>query len=79
MDAAWQLSTTADLAQPHVTGPYPRGYRLMRWAGDRVTSASVLDTRVNETFTDVVNMRAHPMALTRSSLLLRAARVLAAR
>ncbi|MFC0843360.1 NAD(P)/FAD-dependent oxidoreductase [Streptomyces noboritoensis] len=79
VDAAWQLSTTADLAQPHVTGPYPRGYRLMRWAGDRITTASVLDTRVNETFMDVVNMRAHPKALTRPSLLLRAARVLAAR
>ncbi|MET8508567.1 tryptophan 7-halogenase [Streptomyces sp. NPDC004787] len=76
VDAAWQLSTTADLAQPHVTGPYPPGYRLLRWAGDRITEASVLDSGVNTTYLDVVNLIEHPRALTRPSVLLRAARVL---
>ncbi|MFF6776650.1 FAD-dependent oxidoreductase [Streptomyces sp. NPDC012637] len=78
VDAAWQLSTTADLAQPHVTGPYPPGYRLLRWAGDRLTEASVLDSAVNTTYTNVLNLIEHPRALTRPALLLRAARVLLA-
>ncbi|MFJ7068059.1 FAD-dependent oxidoreductase [Streptomyces sp. NPDC101115] len=78
VDAAWQLSTTADLAQPHVTGPYPPGYRLLRWAGDRITEASVLDSAVNTTYTNVLNLIEHPRALTRPALLLRAARVLLA-
>ncbi|MFE1173940.1 NAD(P)/FAD-dependent oxidoreductase [Streptomyces sp. NPDC058773] len=79
VDAAWQLSATADLAQPHVTGPYPRGYRLARWAGDKITEASVLDPGVNQAFMDVVHMRRHPKTLTRPRVLARAARVLAAR
>ncbi|MFD8206629.1 FAD-dependent oxidoreductase [Streptomyces sp. NPDC059695] len=76
VDAAWQLSTTADLAQPHVTGPYPRGYRFLRWAGDRITTASVRDSQVNQTYLDVVHMRAHPRALTGPRVLARTARVL---
>ncbi|MFE7778422.1 NAD(P)/FAD-dependent oxidoreductase [Streptomyces sp. NPDC057445] len=74
VDAAWQVSATADLAQPHVKGPSPRGYRLLRWAGDKITAASVIDPLVNKAFMDVVHMREHPRALTRPSLLLRAAR-----
>ncbi|MEU8761457.1 hypothetical protein [Streptomyces sp. NPDC048659] len=77
VDAAWQLSTTADLAQPHVEGPYPRGYRLLRWAGDRITEASVLDPVVNTTYLNVINMVEPPRALTRPATLLRTARVLA--
>ncbi|MFF3607836.1 hypothetical protein [Streptomyces sp. NPDC002463] len=76
VDAAWQLSTTADLAQPHVTGPYPRGYRFLRWAGDHITTASVRDARVNQTYMDVVHMRRHPKALTGPRVLARTARVL---
>ncbi|MEU5212275.1 hypothetical protein [Streptomyces sp. NPDC020742] len=79
VDAAWQLSATADLAQPHVKGPYPRGYRLTRWVGDKITEASVLDPEVNRAFMDVVHMRQHPKALTRPRVLARAARVLSGR
>ncbi|MFK0266073.1 FAD-dependent oxidoreductase [Streptomyces angustmyceticus] len=78
VDAAWQLSATADLAQPHVTGPYPRGYRLARWAVDKITEASVLDSEVNRAFMDVAHMRRHPKSLTRPAVLARTARVLAA-
>ena len=77
VDAAWQLSSTADLAQPHVTGPYPRAYPFLRWAGDRITEASILDSEVNTAYMDVVNMRAHPRRLTAPRVLLRTARVLA--
>ncbi|GAA0612687.1 FAD-dependent oxidoreductase [Streptomyces crystallinus] len=71
--AAWDMATTADLAQPHVTGPYPRGYRLTRWAGDQLITASIHDAQVNRAFMDVLHLKAHPRTLTRPSLLLRAA------
>ncbi|MFF9436462.1 NAD(P)/FAD-dependent oxidoreductase [Streptomyces sp. NPDC014735] len=76
VDAAWQLSTTADLAQPHVTGPYPRGYPLLRWAGDKVTEASLRSPEINRVFMDVLHMRKHPSTLTHPRVLLRVARVL---
>ncbi|AYN41607.1 hypothetical protein D9753_25075 [Streptomyces dangxiongensis] len=79
VDAAWNVSATADLAQPHVSGPYPPGYRLIRWASDRVVEASIIDPTVNKEFMAVVNMRKHPRALTRPRLLLRSARVLSRR
>ncbi|MFD5424393.1 hypothetical protein [Streptomyces sp. NPDC127084] len=79
VNAAWQVSATADLAQPHVTGPYPRGYRLIRWAGDKIAAASVIDPLVNRAFMDVVHMRRHPRTLTRPSLLLDVARVMLGR
>ncbi|MEU2764517.1 hypothetical protein ABZ712_31780 [Streptomyces sp. NPDC006906] len=78
VDTAWNLSTTADLAQPHVTGPYPRGYSLTRWIGDRVLLASVIDPTLCATFMDVLHMRQPPNALVHPKLLTRTARVLAA-
>ncbi|MGW2652065.1 NAD(P)/FAD-dependent oxidoreductase [Streptomyces sp. NPDC001478] len=79
VDAAWRLSASADLAQPHVSGPYPRGYRFTRWASDRITQASVFDPIVNSAFMDVLHMRAHPKSLTSPRILLRTARVLSTR
>ncbi|GAA3048073.1 FAD-binding monooxygenase [Streptomyces roseofulvus] len=76
VDAAWQLSTGADLAQPHVNGPYPRGYRAQKWVADRLTRASVIDSAVNAAYMRVVHMEAPPKALTDPRLLARAARVL---
>ncbi|WP_369382553.1 hypothetical protein [Streptomyces sp. cg36] len=73
VDAAWSTATTADLAQPHVTGPYPRGYRLTRWAGDRLMTASVHNREVNSAFMDVLHMNAHPRTLASPALLLRVA------
>ncbi|MGA4978674.1 MULTISPECIES: FAD-dependent monooxygenase [Streptomyces] len=76
VEAAWRLSTAADLAQPHVTGPYPRGHRAQKWVADRLTEASVLDSVVNTRYMGVVNMELPPKALTDVRLLARAARVL---
>ncbi|MEU4062263.1 FAD-dependent monooxygenase [Streptomyces wedmorensis] len=76
VDGAWQLSTAADLAQPHVTGPYPRGYRVQKWVADRLTEASVRDSAVNAQYMGVVNMELPPKALTDPRFLARAARVL---
>ncbi|MFF9476637.1 hypothetical protein ACF1E9_28965 [Streptomyces roseolus] len=76
MDAAWRLSTAADLAQPHVTGPYPRGYRVQKWVADKLTKSSVIDPVVNAVYMGVVNMERPPRALADLGLLVRATRVL---
>ncbi|WP_329020686.1 hypothetical protein [Streptomyces sp. NBC_01601] len=75
VNAAWDLSTTADLAQPHVTGPYPRGYPILRWTGDKIISASLRDPEINRAFMQVAQMRKPPQILTHPRVLLRAARV----
>jgi 2-polyprenyl-6-methoxyphenol hydroxylase-like FAD-dependent oxidoreductase len=75
-DAAWQTSALGDLAQPHVPGPYPRGYRAATWYVNRLLRASVTDAEVNRRFLDVANMLAHPRLLTHPGTVLRVARAL---
>jgi 2-polyprenyl-6-methoxyphenol hydroxylase-like FAD-dependent oxidoreductase len=75
VDAAWQSSTFADLALPHVPGPYPRGYRIAQRLSDLIVRASVTDVEINRRFLDVLHMRAHPNTLVRPGTLLRATRV----
>jgi 2-polyprenyl-6-methoxyphenol hydroxylase-like FAD-dependent oxidoreductase len=72
VDAAWQVSTMADLALPHVDGPYPRGYKAIQWASGRIFAASMKDQRVNKRLGQVTQMLAHPSALTSPGFLLRA-------
>ncbi|MFD5429068.1 FAD-dependent oxidoreductase [Streptomyces sp. NPDC127084] len=79
VNAAWRLSATADLAQPHVADHRPRGYRMTRWAGDKLLEASVLDPTVNAAFMNVMHMREHPRLLSQPRILLAAARALADR
>lgn len=74
VDAAWQVSTFADLELPHVDGPYPRGYRLTKWISGMVFTAAGLDSRLNNQFTRVTTMLDHPSALARPQTLLRALR-----
>ncbi|MFI6237104.1 FAD-dependent oxidoreductase [Micromonospora sp. NPDC050784] len=74
VDAAWSLSTSADLALPHVDGPYPRGYRLSRWASGQIIAATVTDVTTARRFNDVVSMREHPRSLARPGVLLGALR-----
>ncbi|RAO19782.1 FAD-dependent oxidoreductase [Micromonospora noduli] len=74
VDAAWSLSTSADLALPHVDGPYPRGYRLSRWASGQIIAATVTDVATARRFNDVVSMREHPRSLARPGVLLGALR-----
>ncbi|MFH8628183.1 hypothetical protein ACH4A8_40935 [Streptomyces vietnamensis] len=76
VESAWQLSTAADLAQPHVTGPYPRRYRIQKWVADKLTEASVIDPAVNTQYTGVVNMQLPPKALTTPRFLAQTARIL---
>ncbi|MEV0218305.1 hypothetical protein [Streptomyces sp. NPDC050704] len=75
VDAAWQISTSADLARPDVHGPYPRGYRLTKWFAEQIADASVTDRKVAVRFNSVTYMRSHPSSLAAPSTLLRALRV----
>lgn len=72
VDAAWQVSTMADLALPHVDGPYPRGYRAIQWASGIVFKASMRDQKINYRLGQVTTMLAHPSALAEPRFLLRA-------
>jgi 2-polyprenyl-6-methoxyphenol hydroxylase-like FAD-dependent oxidoreductase len=74
VDAAWQVSTFADLELPHVNGPFPRGYRVVKWFSGLIFAAATRDTRLNEQFSRVTTMLDHPSALARPQTLLRAFR-----
>ncbi|MEO3748105.1 FAD-dependent oxidoreductase [Plantactinospora sp. B5E13] len=75
VDAAWQVSTSADIELPHVNGPYPRGYKITKWFGDLVFRASRTDPVLSRRLNRVTTMLDHPSALSRPSVLLRALRV----
>ncbi|MFE7068858.1 FAD-dependent oxidoreductase [Streptomyces sp. NPDC057620] len=75
VDAAWQLSTAADLARPDVHGPYPRGYRLTKWCAEQIAEASITDREVAVRFNSVTYMRSHPSSLAAPGTLLRALRL----
>src|SRR2546421_4423298 len=70
VDAAWGVSTMGDLALPHVQGPYPRGYRIAKFLGERIARASIVDARVNALFLDVIHMRRHPKVFSSPRALL---------
>ena len=72
VDAAWQVSTMADLALPHVDGPYPRGYKAIQWVSGLVFRASMRDGSVSHRLNQVTTMLAHPSALAEPRFLLRA-------
>ncbi|MEU5691787.1 hypothetical protein [Actinosynnema sp. NPDC020468] len=60
VDAAWSVSTFADLELPHVGGPYPRGYRLIRWLRGQVFRTSTTDAVTDERPGRVTAVLAHP-------------------
>lgn len=72
VDAAWQVSTFADLELPHVDGPYPRGYPLLRWLTAAVFEASRTDQAVNQRLARITTMLAHPNSLATPRTLARA-------
>ena len=74
VDAAWDASTTADLALPHVDGPYPRGYRLRRRADRRIRAAALRDPQIARRVDEIGFMLAHPRSLYRAGILARALR-----
>ncbi|MGW4484848.1 FAD-dependent oxidoreductase [Amycolatopsis sp. NPDC004368] len=72
VDAAWDLSTGADLELPHVDGPYPRGYRLQKWAIGQIVAASVHDPEIARRFDEVTYFLAHPATLAKPGTLVKA-------
>jgi 2-polyprenyl-6-methoxyphenol hydroxylase-like FAD-dependent oxidoreductase len=75
VDVAWQISTFNDLELPHVNGPFPRGYKLVKWFTGRIFRASMTDAKINEQLSRVTTMLAHPSVLSRPGTLLRALRL----
>ncbi|MFJ4467138.1 FAD-dependent oxidoreductase [Streptomyces sp. NPDC089424] len=75
VDAAWSVSTSADLALPHVHGPYPPGWRLSNWYNGQILAASVVDVSVARRFNEVTNMLRHPLSLCAPGIGLRALNV----
>jgi 2-polyprenyl-6-methoxyphenol hydroxylase-like FAD-dependent oxidoreductase len=71
VDAAWDVSTGADLTLPHVDGPYPRGYRLTSWLTRQIVAASAVDPVVGRRFEEVTYLLAHPRSLVTPGTLLR--------
>ncbi|PZG16546.1 FAD-dependent oxidoreductase [Micromonospora craterilacus] len=74
VDAAWSTSTSADLALPHVDGPYPRGYRFSSWVSRQIVTATITDVTVARRFNEVVSMREHPSSLAAPGVILGALR-----
>ncbi|SBT46595.1 FAD-dependent oxidoreductase [Micromonospora narathiwatensis] len=74
VDAAWSMSTSADLALPHVDGPYPRGYRLSNWVSRQIIAATTTDVTIARRFNEVVSMRTHPRSLATPGVVLGALR-----
>lgn len=74
VDVAWSMSTSADLALPHVDGPYPRGYRLSSWVSGQIVAATVTHVPTARRFNEVVSMREHPRSLATPGVLLGALR-----
>ncbi|MBL7255472.1 FAD-dependent oxidoreductase [Paractinoplanes lichenicola] len=72
VDAAWQVSTMADLALPHVDGPYPKGYKAIQWVTGLIFKASMRDQSINQRLGQVTTMLEHPSALAQPRFLLRA-------
>ncbi|MER6763669.1 MULTISPECIES: NAD(P)/FAD-dependent oxidoreductase [Amycolatopsis] len=71
VDAAWQICTFADLELPHVNGPHPRGYRLLRWFSGQLFEAAMTDAITNDRLARVTTMLAHPNSLANFRTLLR--------
>lgn len=72
VDAAWGISTGADLALPHVHGPYPRNYWITRRIGKLVSAAAMVDPAFKSRFDEVTFMLRHPSSLATPGMLLRA-------
>ncbi|MFV2103397.1 FAD-dependent oxidoreductase [Micromonospora sp. LOL_024] len=74
VDVAWSMSTSADLALPHVDGPYPRGYRLSSWVSRQIVTATITDVAIARRFNEVVSMQEHPRVLASPGVILGALR-----
>ncbi|MFI6078725.1 FAD-dependent oxidoreductase [Actinoplanes sp. NPDC051343] len=72
VDAAWEMSTSADLSRPSVVMPWRMGYRLANWLSGVVGDASITDPEVSRRFGDAAHMLRHPRELVEPRLIARA-------
>jgi 2-polyprenyl-6-methoxyphenol hydroxylase-like FAD-dependent oxidoreductase len=72
VDAAWDISTSADAARQPPVQPLTRKERLRRWLGRQVISASRTDPVIARRFGEVAAMLAHPHTLATPGTVLRA-------
>ncbi|MEV4113375.1 hypothetical protein [Nonomuraea sp. NPDC049695] len=63
VDAAWELSTAADLARLQSGAALPLRARLARWLSGQIVDASLVDETISRRFADVTYMTAHPTTL----------------
>jgi 2-polyprenyl-6-methoxyphenol hydroxylase-like FAD-dependent oxidoreductase len=75
VDAAWETSTTADAARLAGTQRPSAKVRFLRWAGDQVLAAAIIDEIVATRFNEVTGMTAHPATLATPGTLLRSVAV----
>ncbi|GAA4262370.1 FAD-dependent oxidoreductase [Dactylosporangium darangshiense] len=75
VDAAWQVSTFADLGLPHITEGHPPGYKVIRWASELLLRASMTDEPTCRRLNSVTAMEAHPSSLAKPGVVLRALRL----
>jgi 2-polyprenyl-6-methoxyphenol hydroxylase-like FAD-dependent oxidoreductase len=71
VDAAWDTSTTADLALPHIDGPYPPGYRLRQRMDERIRAAALRDPVIAGCLDEIRFMLKHPRSRYRPGILTR--------
>lgn len=74
VDVVWNTASGADLALPHVSGPRPRGYRLLRWLNNQIRPASLLDPEIACQVEEVSWLLRHPSTLATPPTLIRAIR-----
>jgi 2-polyprenyl-6-methoxyphenol hydroxylase-like FAD-dependent oxidoreductase len=72
VDAAWQHSTSGDLARLGGRHKASAQIRLERWLGRQVLTASLHDTTISEVVRAVTDLLVHPSALVRPRIVVRA-------
>lgn len=71
VDAAWDTSALPDLALPHVDGPYPRGYWLIKRISQQLMAAVERDSGLMGRLEEVGFMLRHPTSLSTPGVLAR--------
>lgn len=71
IDGPWMIAAGSDFAFEGVTGPEPRGTRLVNWYLDRVHKAAATDRHVCKAFFEVANLLAPAPSLFKPSIMAR--------
>jgi 2-polyprenyl-6-methoxyphenol hydroxylase-like FAD-dependent oxidoreductase len=72
VDAAWDVSTSADASRLDRPQKPPARIRLQRWVMDQILAAAVTDKEIATKFNAVAYMTAHPTSLARPGTVVRA-------